>query len=66
MSDSYADIIDHPYPFPCAYPRMPMSKRAAQFAPFKAMTGYEESVAAEVARHTADMEHHETNEEWYD
>ena len=39
----YADIIDLPgwEPGP-KHPRMPLAKRAAQFAPFAALTGYKE------------------------
>ena len=47
----YDDIIDLPNPSPKSRPRMPMIDRAAQFAPFAALTGYE-AVVAEAARLT--------------
>lgn len=39
----YDDIINLPHPEPSArHPRMPRLERAAQFAPFAAITGYED------------------------
>ena len=43
--DSYRDIIDLEHPDSKTHPRMPMANRAAQFAPFAALTGYEEAIA---------------------
>ena len=40
----YSDIIDHPHFVSRQFPRMSMEKRAAQFSPFKALTGFEEAV----------------------
>ena len=40
MIDKYADIIDLPHPTSRRHPRMPMLDRAAQFAPFAALTGF--------------------------
>ena len=51
MSGKYDDIIDLPHPEPQTHPRMPMRDRAAQFAPFAALTGYG-AVVAEVNRQT--------------
>ena len=47
----YDHIMHLPNPEPTVRPRMAMEKRAAQFAPFAALTGYEESVIDE-ARQT--------------
>ncbi len=47
----YADIIDQTRPEPKNHRRMPLRDRAAQFAPFAALTGYEAAVQ-ETARHT--------------
>ena len=47
----YSDIIDLPHPTSAVHPRMTMLNRAAQFAPFAALTGYGESIA-EAARLT--------------
>ena len=41
---NYEDIIHLPHYEPKNHPRMPMYKRAAQFAPFAALTGYGEMV----------------------
>ena len=43
----YGDILDHPYPFPLRHARMPVEDRAAQFASFAALNGYEEAVEEE-------------------
>jgi hypothetical protein len=40
MMDKYADIIDLPHPTSKRHPRMSMLERAAQFAPFAALTGF--------------------------
>lgn len=52
LSD-YAEILHMPYPdgVPLLRPRMSLSERAAQFAPFAAVTGLDDAVA-EVARPT--------------
>ena len=40
--EDYADIINLPRPEPKNHPRMAMEKRAAQFAPFAALSGFQE------------------------
>ena len=40
----YDDIINHPHYQPATRPHMSMYNRAAQFAPFAALTGYEEAI----------------------
>ena len=40
----YADIIDLPHYEPKHHPRMSMWNRAAQFAPFAALTDYEDAI----------------------
>ena len=47
----YADVIWRQHPTSKKHPRMSRMNRAAQFAPFAALTGYEESIA-ETARLT--------------
>lgn len=47
----YDDIIHLPHYEPKHHPRMPMPARAAQFAPFAALTGYD-AVIHETARLT--------------
>lgn len=40
----YADIIDHPHHVSTVHPRMSMHDRAAQFAPFAALTGHSDAI----------------------
>ena len=40
MTGPYDDILDLPHPTSKKHPRMSMYARAAQFAPFAALTGY--------------------------
>lgn len=49
----YDDIIALEHPVSQHYPRMSSRDRAAQFAPFAALTGYE-SVIAETGRETSE------------
>ena len=55
LSDSgaakYADIINLPYKKSTDRPQMSLHDRAAQFAPFAALTGHEEAIE-ETARYT--------------
>ncbi len=44
MSDNYDDIISLPHFSSGSRPHMSLHDRAAQFAPFKALTGYEDSI----------------------
>ena len=50
-SHQYDDIIDLPHYVSPTRPRMGMLERAAQFSPFDALTGYDESID-ETARRT--------------
>lgn len=47
----YDDIINLPHHVSTKHPQMPMKQRAAQFAPFAALTGHDEAIrrAAEKA-----------------
>ncbi len=56
MTDDYSDIIDHPHHRSVTRPHMPMITRAAQFSPFAALTGYDESVR-ETGRLTDEKAH---------
>lgn len=47
----YDDIIDLPHPVSSKHPQMPLADRAAQFAPFAALTGHEAAIK-ETARLT--------------
>ena len=57
----YADIIDLPHHVSRTHPPMPMLNRAAQFAPFAALTGYDAAVE-ETARLTEDEVYLDTSE----
>lgn len=50
-SHKYDDIIDRPHYVSPTRPQMSMLERAAQFSPFDALTGYDESIE-ETARRT--------------
>ena len=43
MNDDYEDIINLPHHVSKRHPQMSMLARAAQFAPFAALTGYNEA-----------------------
>ena len=51
MTDNYDDIIHLPRHVSKRHPQMSLYNRAAQFAPFSALTGYGEAIA-ETARQT--------------
>ena len=54
MSDfehRYDDIIDLPHPEPQRHPRMSREDRAAQFAPFAALTGFESEIEKAARQH---------------
>ena len=53
MKTPYDDIIHLPHHVSRNHPQMPMLDRAAQFAPFAALTGYEAAVG-ETARLTSE------------
>ena len=44
MTDYYDDIINLPHHVSKRHPQMSMWNRAAQFAPFAALTGYEDAI----------------------
>ena len=47
----YDDIINMEHPTSKRHPRMSMMQRAAQFAPFAALSGHEEAVEAAANAH---------------
>lgn len=51
VTDRYDDIIDLPHHVSQTHPQMTTDKRAAQFAPFAALTGYDEAID-EATRHS--------------
>ncbi len=44
MTAKYSDIINLPHHVSSKHPQMPVRDRAAQFAPFAALTGHEEAM----------------------
>lgn len=53
MNNKYDDIINLPHHVSKTRPRMSLEQRSAQFAPFAALTGYEEEIS-ETGRLTTD------------
>lgn len=51
MNHPYADILDHPHHVSQKHPPLSADSRAAQFSPFAALTGYDDTVR-EAARRT--------------
>ena len=45
MSNKYDDIINLSHHISTKHPQMSLEARAAQFAPFAALTGYEDEIA---------------------
>ena len=62
MTDNYDDIIHLPHPVSKSHQPMPMKNRAAQFAPFAALTGYGEAIKESERLNEAQYE----EEEWDD
>lgn len=44
MSNGYEDMIGLPHPVSKKHPQMSLENRAAQFAPFAALTGYDDAI----------------------
>ena len=63
MTDNYDDIIQLPHPVSKNHSPMPMKNRAAQFAPFSALTGYGDAIKESVRLNEAQYEESE-EEEW--
>lgn len=47
---SYEDILQLQHPTSKRHPRMPLYNRAAQFAPFAALNGYEDAIREAIRR----------------
>jgi hypothetical protein len=54
-ADDYSDIIDLPHHTSSRHPRMAAEMRAAQFAPFAALAGYEETIEETALRQQAEV-----------
>lgn len=53
--DNYQDIIDEEYPRKSHRPKMTMQERAAQFAPFAALTGFSEVISDATERQSQEL-----------
>lgn len=51
MQSDYNDIITHPHHVSSIHPPMSMEQRAAQFAPFAALTGHKEVIEQTAREH---------------
>lgn len=51
----YADIIDLPHHQSSTHPHMSLYDRAAQFAPFAALTGYDDMITEEARKINEDI-----------
>lgn len=65
MTGKYDDIIDLPHHVSSTHSHMSMLDRAAQFQPFRALTGYEDAVR-ETARTAAEKANWIDTEEFPD
>ena len=63
MNDNYDDIINLPHPVSKNHPQMPMASRAAQFAPFAALTGYSEAISKTV--HDNELQYENEEEDFF-
>ena len=59
----YDDIINLPHHVSKKHPQMSMWSRAAQFAPFAALTGYDNAIK-DTAKETQSSFEKEETEEW--
>lgn len=55
-TNQYDDIINLPHPVSRTYPQMAIENRAAQFAPFAALSGYENAIEETARRREMEME----------
>ena len=61
--ENYSDIINLPHHVSKKHPQMSMWNRAAQFAPFAALTGYDNAIKDTAQENESSFEKKET-EEW--
>ena len=54
--DHYSDIIDLPHHKSVNHPHMPQADRAAQFAPFAALVGFEDILRKVAKQHEQRMD----------
>lgn len=66
MNSKYADMLNLPHHVSKKHPQMSIYDRAAQFAPFAALTGHSDAIEDTVVEHTQDIINKNTNEAFYD
>ena len=64
--DNYDDIINLPHHVSKRHPQMTMWNRAAQFAPFAALTGYDDAIKDTAKDNEVFFETKDRNDEIYD
>ena len=64
MTNDYNDIINLPHYEPKHHPRMSMWNRAAQFAPFAALTGYEDAIKQSVKENEINYEKRDNDDDY--
>lgn len=64
--NNYDDIINLPHHVSKKHPQMSIHDRAAQFAPFAALTGHEEAIEETAIGHTKGVLLSEMNEAFYE
>ena len=62
----YDDIINLPHHVSKHHPQMSMQNRAAQFAPFSALTGYGEAISERERQNDIEPEHDDLCSEAYE
>lgn len=63
--ERYDDIINLPHYVSTRHPQMSMWNRAAQFAPFAALTGYEDAISESAQEHQVTYETRNGDEDTY-
>jgi hypothetical protein len=63
MSETEEKLVEHHYEGVLRHPRTSEESRAAQFAPFSALNGYEQAIRMAAKRHEARYERSLENEE---
>ncbi len=66
MNGEYDDIMGLPHHTSKKHPRMPKMARAAQFAPFSALTGYSNEIRKTEKRVLDDFEHNGNDDTYSD
>ncbi|MBQ7279336.1 MAG: hypothetical protein IJR13_01245 [Bacteroidales bacterium] len=60
----YDDIINLPHHVSAKHPQMSMEARAAQFAPFAALTGHDEAIELTAEQNVLRIEQDDANEDF--